>query len=72
LSWVRNRRAWEGKPSRFLADIPRPLMARHSAAQSPRQASAGPVAQQVQSPPQAEVDRLVAEFMARKAAKASR
>ena len=72
LSWVRNRRAWEGKPSRFLADIPRPLIAGPSPAQSPRRGSAVAAAPPVQPPPQAEVDRLVAEFMARKVARASR
>jgi len=67
LSWVRNRRAWAGKPSRFLADIPRPLMGGPSAAQSPRR-TAVPAARPAQPPPQPEVDRLVAGFMARKAA----
>jgi len=71
LSWVRHRREWAGKPSRFLADIPRafiegaePGIARQAGNAAPRIAAPRPT--------QAETDRLVAEYTARKAKKAAR
>ena len=78
LSWVQRRRDWAGKPSRFLAEIPKALT---EAGAAPRQAKgpgpAGRMAavrpvQPVKPPSQAETDRLVAEFTARKAAKTPR
>jgi superfamily I DNA/RNA helicase len=77
LSWVRHRRDWAGKPSRFLAEIPKALI--EGAAASQRSANRGTTgraparpARSVKPPTQAETDRLVAEFMARKASKAAR
>ena len=77
LSWVRHRRDWAGKPSRFLAEIPKALI--EGAAASQRSADRGTAGRaparpdrSVKPPTQAETDRLVAEFMARKAAKAAR
>ncbi len=71
LSWVRHRREWAGKPSRFLADIPRafiegaePGIARQAGNAAPRAAAPRPT--------QAETDRLVAEYTARKGKKAAR
>ena len=82
LSWVRHRREWAGKPSRFLADIPRALV-EGAGADVPRGAVPGRVAARPtkgaagamreatqgakQGPTQAETDRMVAEFKARKA-----
>ena len=77
LSWVRHRRDWAGKPSRFLADIPKTLI--EGAVTAQRSADRGtadrPPARPdrpVKPPSQAETDRLVAEFTARKARKAAR
>jgi ATP-dependent exoDNAse (exonuclease V) beta subunit len=78
LSWVRHRRDWPGKPSRFLAEIPKPLIEGAAVAQrSARQNNAGRAnaprpARPVKPPTQAETDRLVAEFTARKVTKAAR
>ncbi|MBL6459352.1 ATP-dependent helicase [Belnapia sp. T6] len=78
LSWVRQRREWAGKPSRFLAEIPKALTEAGAAswqAKDPGPASrttAVRPARPVKPPTQAETDRLVAEFTARKAAKAPR
>ena len=79
LSWVRHRREWAGKPSRFLADIPRELL-EGAGADLPRGAvpgratarpmngAAGPMQGATQGakqgPTQAETDRMVAEFKA--------
>ncbi len=63
LSWVRHRREWAGKPSRFLADIPRALLEGEGAG-VPRGTAPARAAPR---PTQAEADRLVAEFKARKA-----
>ena len=77
LSWVRHRREWAGKPSRFLAEIPKALIEGAVAVQrSADRGTAGrapalPV-RPVKPPTQAETDRLVAEFVARKVAKAAR
>ena len=77
LCWVRHRRDWAGKPSRFLAEIPKALIEGAAAAQ--RSADRGTAGRaparpdrSVKAPTQAETDRLVAEFMARKAAKVAR
>jgi superfamily I DNA/RNA helicase len=76
-SWVRHRRDWAGKPSRFLAEIPKALIEGAAAAQrsadrgSPGRAPARSV-RSVKPPTQAETDRLVAEFMVRRATKAAR
>jgi len=76
LSWVRHRREWAGKPSRFLADIPRafiegaePGIARQAGNAAPRTAAPQAAAPR---PTQAETDRLVAEYTARKGKKAAR
>ena len=82
LSWVRHRREWAGKPSRFLADIPRALVEGADvprgalpgqAAAQPMNGAAGPMQGAIQrakqGPTQAETDRMVAEFKARKAAR---
>jgi hypothetical protein len=65
------------KPSRFLTEIPKALI--EGAAAASRLADRGTAgrapardAQSVKPPTQAETDRLVAEFMARKAAKVAR
>jgi hypothetical protein len=77
LSWVRHRRDWAGKPSRFLAEIPKTLI--EGAAASQRSADRGTAGKaparpdrSAKPPTQAETDRLVAEFMDRKASKAAR
>lgn len=77
LSWVRHRRDWAGKPSRFLAEIPLALI--EGAAAASRPADRGTATRvhirpdrSVKPPTQTETDRLVAEFMARKAVKAVR
>ena len=77
LSWVRHRRDWAGKPSRFLADIPKalfegPVAASRSAGYGGSGGAAARSVRSVKPPTQAETDRLVAEFMARKAAKVAR
>jgi superfamily I DNA/RNA helicase len=78
LSWVRQRRDWAGKPSRFLAEIPKALTGAGAASwqvkgsRSTSRTAAGPPARSVKPPSQAETDRLVAEFTARKAAKTPR
>ena len=76
LNWVLHRRDWAGKPSRFLADIPKALI--EGAAAAPRSADRGTAGRgparadrSVKPPTQAETDRLVAEFVARKASKAT-
>ncbi len=72
LSWVRNRRDWDAKPSRFLASIPEELVegsARErgrTQGSAPTRATTTPV---VAPPTQAETDRLVVDFLARRAAK---
>ena len=70
LGWVRQRRDWAGKPSRFLAEIPKALL-QGAAAPRPSRAGTAP-ARPVTPPSQAETDRLVAEFAARQAARAAR
>ena len=77
LSWVRHRRDWAGKPSRFLAQIPKALI--EGAVAASRSVDHGgwgsaPArsVRSVKPPTQAETDRLVAEFTARKAMKAAR
>ncbi|WP_328702526.1 3'-5' exonuclease [Belnapia arida] len=72
LSWVQRRRDWAGKPSRFLAEIPKALTEAGGTAslQAKSPAPASRPARPVKPPSQAETDRLVAEFTARKAAKA--
>ncbi|WP_169747521.1 ATP-dependent helicase, partial [Belnapia moabensis] len=78
LSWVRRRRDWAGKPSRFLAEIPKALAGADTASWQAKgsglasRTAAGRPARPVKPPSQAETDRLVAEFTARKAAKAPR
>lgn len=72
LSWVRNRRDWDAKPSRFLASIPDELVegAVERQERSRAQASARPESTRIVAPPtQAETDRLVVDFLARRAAK---
>ena len=66
LSWVRHRREWAGKPSRFLADIPRALV-EGTEPGVPHGAGASRTA--APRPTQAETDRLVAEYKSRKAAR---
>ena len=61
LTWVRHRREWEGKPSRFLGELPK-SQAKPGSAKPTVPAHAGPP-----MPTGAERDRLVAEFLARKA-----
>ncbi|PHK95271.1 hypothetical protein CR162_08865 [Pseudoroseomonas rhizosphaerae] len=68
LSWVRHRRDWAARPSRFLGEIPAQLF---RAAASPSAPAARP-ARTLAPPSQAETDRLVAEFHARKAAAGAR
>ena len=77
LSWVRHRRDWAGKPSRFQAQIPQALI--EGAVAASRSVDHGgwgsaPArsVRLVKPPTQAETDRLVAEFTARKAMKAAR
>jgi ATP-dependent exoDNAse (exonuclease V) beta subunit len=77
LSWVRHRRDWAGKPSRFLAEIPKTLIEGAAAAQrsAGRETAGGAPARPnrpAKPPTQAETDRLVAEFTARRAAKVAR
>ncbi|MGI4746423.1 MAG: ATP-dependent helicase [Janthinobacterium lividum] len=69
LSWVRQRRSWDAKPSRFLDEIPRSLVegAAPAMAASRRADDIAP-ARAVAPPTQAETDRLVEAFMARRAA----
>lgn len=69
LSWVRQRREWPSRPSRFLADIPRHLLERASARS---RSTSGSAAASPARPPRAlppptceEADRLVAEFLAK-------
>ncbi|PWC28401.1 ATP-dependent helicase [Teichococcus aestuarii] len=62
LSWVRHRRDWAAKPSRFLAEIPEQLFKGPPGAGAPP----GPVKRTLPPPTQAETDRLVAEFHARR------
>jgi ATP-dependent exoDNAse (exonuclease V) beta subunit len=76
-SWVRHRRDWAGKPSRFLTEIPKALI--EGAATALRFADRGTAgrapasfARSVKPPTQAETDRLVAECMACTAVKAAR
>jgi ATP-dependent exoDNAse (exonuclease V) beta subunit len=74
LSWVRHRRDWAGKPSRFLAEIPKTLIegaaaARRSADRGTEGRAPARPDRSVKPPTQAETDRLVTEFMARKASK---
>ena len=66
LSWVRHRREWAGKPSRFLADIPRALV---EGAEPGVARGAAPGRTAAPRPTQADTDRMVAEFKARKAAR---
>ena len=75
LSWVRNRRDWDAKPSRFLASIPDELVEdyapHHGRAEGgalARSAATGIVV----PPTQAETDRLVVNFLERRAARRSR
>jgi hypothetical protein len=77
LSWMRHRRDWAGKPPRFLAEIPRALV--EGAAAALRSVDHGGLGsaparavRSVKPPTQAETDRLVAEFTARKAVEAAR
>ncbi|WP_255360034.1 ATP-dependent helicase [Belnapia sp. F-4-1] len=78
LSWVRHRRDWASKPSRFLAEIPKALTeagvvsGRVKVSRPASRTTAVQPARPVKPPTQAETDRLVAEFTARKAAKAPR
>ncbi|WP_043345577.1 ATP-dependent helicase [Belnapia moabensis] len=78
LSWVRQRRDWAGKPSRFLAEVPKALTETGTAywqakgSGSTSRTAAGRPARPVKPPSQAETDQLVAEFTARKAAKTLR
>ncbi|WP_043367390.1 ATP-dependent helicase [Belnapia sp. F-4-1] len=78
LSWVRHRRDWAAKPSRFLAEIPKALTGAGTASWQAKgsgpasRTAAGRPARPVKPPSQAETDRLVVEFTARKAAKAPR
>ncbi|WP_043344909.1 3'-5' exonuclease [Belnapia moabensis] len=78
LSWVRQRRGWAGKPSRFLAEIPKALTeagavsGRFKGSRPASRTTAVQPTRPVKPPSQVETDRLVAEFTARKAAKASR
>jgi superfamily I DNA/RNA helicase len=74
LTWVRHRREWAGKPSRFLAEIPKRLIEGAAAPHGPTQRgnvgkAAATRSSAVRPPTQAETDRLVAEFMARKTAR---
>ena len=82
LSWVRNRREWAGKPSRFLSDIPRALIeggAPDAAAGRPGRGASGPghaghgaaepAARPAPKVSQAETDRLVAEYKSRRASR---
>jgi superfamily I DNA/RNA helicase len=74
LSWVRHRRDWAGKPSRFLADIPKALIEGAPAAPwsaDPGTAGRAPARSDwpLKPPTQVETDRLVAEYTARKAAR---
>ncbi|MGI4950825.1 MAG: ATP-dependent helicase [Janthinobacterium lividum] len=67
LSWVRHRRDWAGKPSRFLAEIP-DAMLQNAAKPIPRgtpRAAPAPAP----APTQAETDRLVAEYRTRTSAR---
>jgi len=66
LSWVRHRREWAGKPSRFLSDIPRALV---EGAEQGLPRGAGASRAPAPRPTQAETDRLVAEYKTRKAAR---
>ncbi|WP_284944045.1 ATP-dependent helicase [Acidisoma cladoniae] len=72
LSWVRRRRQWASKPSRFISDIPDDLMdgapARHEeVARAPRVRRAPvPVDKPAKTPSQAETARLVAAFYAKR------
>jgi len=68
LSWVRQRRSWDAKPSRFLDEIPRSLLEGAAPAiPESRRADGIRPARTVAPPTQAETDRLVAAFMARRA-----
>lgn len=69
LSWVRQRRSWDAKPSRFLDEIPRSLVEGTVPAMAAfRHADDIGPARTVAPPTQAETDRLVEAFMARRAA----
>ncbi|NPD68305.1 UvrD-helicase domain-containing protein [Lichenicola cladoniae] len=69
LSWVRQRRSWDAKPSRFLDEIPRSLLESAAPAfASSKRADHGAPARMAAPPTQAETDRLVAAFMARRTA----
>ncbi|WP_043838325.1 ATP-dependent helicase [Muricoccus aerilatus] len=59
LTWVRHRREWEGKPSRFLGELPK-SQARPVGAKPTVSSRASPI------PTGTEKDRLVSEFLARK------
>lgn len=68
LTWVRKRRDWPAKPSRFLAEIPDALLDHGAAPRHPpapthaRTAAPRPI----EPPSKAETERLVAEWRARK------
>ena len=66
LSWVRHRREWAGKPSRFLSAIPQALI---EGAEPGLPRGAGASCTPTPRPTQAETDRLVAEYKTRKAAR---
>jgi superfamily I DNA/RNA helicase len=77
LSWVRQRREWPSRPSRFLADIPSQLAegsGRSSPSRSTSPHSSGrspdsrPARTHLPPPSKEEADRLVREFLARKQA----
>jgi len=59
LTWIRHRREWEGKPSRFMGELPGP-QARPVGAKPTVPSRASPI------PTGTEKDRLVSEFLARK------
>ena len=75
LSWVRSRRDWDARPSRFLASIPEDLVEgsvtrrRDPQERAPAQRAKAAV---VAPATQAETDRLVVDFLARRAARKSR
>ena len=60
LTWVRNRREWAGKPSRFLADLPTPQAKRGNTKPAIASRPTTPI------PNGEEKERLVAEFLARR------
>ena len=71
LSWVRRRRDWDSKPSRFLEEIPRALIegAESARAAAGHHRAAASVKVATSPPTQEETDKLVAAFMARRSAK---